>query len=164
MELNKSLARGTCTALVLIAALLGAGCGGSIATTKTYEAPASSDIAFQTVADALCTRINEAISATKPANASVQEIIRHAPRNAALEHEGLNELSKVKPPAHLAHTWGQVIQYRRKLAAELVELINAAKRNDTAAIAALATSKKQVHSSLLTSAERLGLHDCGQLG
>jgi hypothetical protein len=161
-------------------ALVVGGCGGSSATAGSSSTSVGTTSAQRSdpsrgggavagstqlaVAEAICNRVNTSIAASKPANASLPEIARIVPRNAAIERRAAAELTKLRPPASIARDWRLVLGYRRTLAAELGTLVSDARRQDLAAIKVLSAAKRRVHQELLATASRAGLKECGRAG
>jgi hypothetical protein len=156
--------------LLGLAGLVAGGCGGgsgaSRATTSAARPAAGSGPAAQLIAraDPMCARLNEQIARTGAKRASAREIERVVPQHVALERASVTALERMAAPPALAGRWRQILAYRRKLAAELALLLAAARRNDTAAIKALAASKLAVHKRLAKLAAQTGFKSCGQVG
>ncbi len=161
--------------LALAVALAAAGCGasgsgsasgsgGGSGTTGESASTGSSRAKLIAAADAICQRVNNELAASQKQQKSLEpkEIVRFAPRNAALELKALAALHKLTPPASLAAQWGQILAYKRALAEELAKLGRDASSNDSAGIEALATSKRALHAKLLATASRLGFKECAQ--
>jgi hypothetical protein len=165
----------TAVAVAVALALAAAGCGGSgsgdasgsaggSGTTGGSAGTGSSRAGLVAAADAICRRVNNELAASQKQqkNLEPKEIVRFAPRNAALELKALVELHKLTPPASVAAQWGQILAYKRALAKELAQLGRDASSNDSAGIEALATSKRALHAKLLATASRLGFKECAQ--
>jgi len=175
------------SALVAIA-LAAAGCGGSGSTAASQTAASAATTSSQPVssgkekakasspikptsrppmvikAEAICAQLSIQLTLAHANSSSAQEIVRHVPQRAAAEQSAVAELAKLKPPASLATAWREILAYRRTLADELIQLVQAAKRNDSAAIRALGASKARVHAQLLVAAQRAKIPYCGQTG
>jgi hypothetical protein len=115
-------------------------------------------------ADAICQRLNTELVATKAKGTGTQDIVRDVPHHVALERSSLAELVKLDPPGSLAKDWQQVLEQRGKLAAELAQLVKAAKNNDQSSVTSLVLEKEQAHLALSKSAKRLGFKDCSTVG
>ncbi len=156
---NRRASRNVRASLALIAvSIVVGGCG----TAATPQANVPSGPAAE--AGAICSRVNSEIAASKPSSASMQEIIRFTPKHVAIENRGLAELSRLTPPASLAHSWTRILDYRRRLIAELTHLLQSAQSNDASQIKAVAASKERLHQALLTTAQRVRLYSCGLTG
>jgi hypothetical protein len=160
--------------LLALAGLLAAGCGGgasaggsktrATASATTHTTPADPSARFIAGADRLCAQVDAPINRVKAKNASAREIERVVPQHAAVELAAVRALSRLTPPPALAARWQQMLAYRRKLADELLLLVKAAKRADTAAVKALAASKLAAHKRLLQTAAQAGFKSCGKVG
>ena len=148
------------------------GCGGGSGSgnakasgTSTPEGkPSSARGAFLARAEGICLQVNKQIAILKPKSESPAEIVRVAGPHAAIERASISELSRLTPPAAVAHDWRQIVTDRRALADELAALVKAARANDSAAIQRLAASKKKTHKKLLAAATRAGFKSCSQVG
>jgi hypothetical protein len=140
------------------------------AATSTAPSQASgaggsrSDTSFARSADAICAKLNAQLANAQSGHISTQEIAKLAPVRAAAERGVLSELSKLTPPAQVAHDWHLLLAYRRTLANELVVLGQHARAKDVKAIDAIAASKRRVHQQLHDAATRARLKDCAQIG
>jgi hypothetical protein len=172
---------------VLAAAAALAGCGSSrthATASSKATAPTASTVSAQppsptqsspggaaltraqlvASAGAICKLVNAELTAVKAKSASVAEIVRLVPGRALSERKAVTELSKLTPPASLAHDWQLIVGYRRTLADELTALAQAAQSKDTVKIKALSASKLRAHALLLAAAKRAGLTECGRVG
>jgi hypothetical protein len=174
----------------LVAAAL-AGCGGSSTTTsqtRSSSASAAAPAPTQTTqtsakspvpaaradvlsrsqltarADAICKQVQAEINAVKPKTVSDAEIVRLVPGRATSERHAAVALGKLTPPTAIAADWQLVVRYRRTLAHELEDLVEAARHHATHAIAMLGTTKQRNHEQLLAAAKRVGVQECGQVG
>src|SRR6267378_8223160 len=140
MELPSRASAWISTSLAALAATAAlAGCGGGSAsagspasakpapptngasTASPAPRPSAKDPArarFAASAGAICKRVNAELTAVKPKRASVAEVLRRVPGNAATERRGAAELSALVPPVAIAHDWRLIIVYRRALANE----------------------------------------------
>jgi hypothetical protein len=156
----------------LTLALVACGAAGTTTSSKTAKparAPASgapdpSSSPFLARADTICARINAEIVALKANSASSAEVKRVVPPTISIERKGIAALEKLSPPASLAQDWQRMLGYRRTLARELGELLDAAIRNDGTSVAPLAASKRRVHASLSQTATADGFKDCAKVG
>jgi hypothetical protein len=114
-------------------------------------------------ATTICERLNSEIRAAPQIKTS-GELAALIPRRAVLEMRAVEELRQLTPPTSLAHSWDLVLRLRSTLAHELTALAGDAKRNDVAAIHALAASKARVHRELVAAADTAGLAPCGHTG
>jgi hypothetical protein len=163
-EKSRSLLASVCTVAALMAVLIGCGGGSShispVASHPEGTAPAAELV---TKADAICKRINSVLVTSGSGSRDLHAISRSASRNAVLERVALNELDKLKPPPSLSRDWARIVEYRRTLAHELVELGRDAKADDRRAVQALAASKKRVHDKLFSLATRDGFKYCSEV-
>jgi hypothetical protein len=186
MELPSRASAGISTSLAVLAATAAvAGCGGGSAsagspasakpapptngasTASPAPRPSAKDPAearFAASAGTICKRVNAELTVVKPKRASVAEVLRRVPANAATEQKGAADLSALEPPVALAHDWRLIVAYRRTLANELAQLAHAARKKDTKRIAVLSASKLHERRLLLMTARRAGLAVCGTVG
>ena len=170
---------------MLALSLTAAGCGsGASTTTKdggaraqvstrtrpasaaqgSGTAPSTARARFVAQADAICARYSAKIAALKPKSDTPAEVERIVPRHVALERAAIARLQKLAPPSALQSTWRRVLSARRTLASELVALLAAAKRHDTATIAKLRSEKSLAHLTLSSGAKGGGFKHCGDVG
>ncbi len=151
------------------------GCGGksSARTTVRSDAPASASASggevkapaeFISRADSVCAHVNAEIRAVKARSTSAAEVIRVVPRTLALERKGIGELERLNPPASMGRDWRLMLDYRRTLASQLAQLLEAARKNSGASVKPLGAAKKRVHASLTKTAVANGFKDCGKVG
>jgi hypothetical protein len=200
----------TCFAtLLILPALLVVACGGGGgstsdptsraaggATTTAAIHPTSSvagpshGAGYISTAEAICERLKSDVHPDR--SEGLQEIIRIAPQNEALEQRAVSELSKIAPPRALAREWAQFLAVRGLLARQLgtlavtgerfearaLEELRAAKphtRNPQQLLAGKAhaqaralerviAAKRRAHSSLRVVAAHLGLSTCARVG
>ncbi len=115
-------------------------------------------------ANEVCRRLNTEFAEDKPKSASFAEIARIVPHRVTLEARAVRDLSRLTPPASMAHAWRQIIAYRQILATELVQLVRYARARDAAGIKALTLSKAGIHKKLAALALGHGLPDCSRTG
>ena len=146
------------------------GCGGSSRVMATGAAastrPSGSSAASQLIAraDAVCKRLNNEIAATPPGmQDSPLKLSRNALQHAALERKAVSDLSRLTPPASLAHDWAQILADTRRLAAELTTLGRYWKLDEKQRISALGASKKHIHTELSAIASHDGFKDCSHV-
>jgi hypothetical protein len=134
---------------------------GANASAK-HSAQSAVDARLIASADPICRRFNKQLISAARSESS--NIAREAPRNAAIELQAVGALSKLSPPASLAHDWTQMLAYRRTLAQELVVLARDAQAGNAAGMRALGVSKKRVRQKLTQLAARDGFNDCTSVG
>jgi hypothetical protein len=149
----------TCFAtLLILPALLVAACGGggantgdptsrvaeSAATTAAVHptssvADPSHGAGYISTAEAICERLKAEVLPDR--SEGLQEIIRIAPQNEALEQRAVSELSKIAPPPALAREWTQFLAIRGLLARQLGTLAVTGKRYEARALEELRAAK-----------------------
>jgi hypothetical protein len=164
------------TVMAIFAGMLTlSGCGGSSSPDPSdRSAPASSRASearkahqpdepgrFIAQADAICARTNRQLSVRAGKSVGILKVV---PRNIATERKALSELRALTAPQSIVTAWQKVLKLRRRLTAELVELVGAARRRDTSKITTLVFSKKRSHGELLGVAQTTGFRDCAKLG
>jgi|GEM_PF-1893691 hypothetical protein len=169
-------ALGSLTSLVAAAlvalALVANGCGGTSkgppagARTATPRATTNgpSTSTFVAAAEDICKRLNDELPRDKTAHPSIGDIARTAPQNAAMESEAATALGGLVPPRSLASDWSKIVDYRKRLAQELVELARDAQVNDVAAVLSLTASKAKLHERLLRASRHAGFKECSHIG
>jgi hypothetical protein len=147
-------------------ALVVAGCGGS-SSASTSAAVAASESAGSSnfaSAEAVCRRVNSELGASTPRNSSKQETVRVISRHAAIEREGVEELSRLIMSASFGARWQTILGYRRTLAGDLNELARDTAGSDAAGIKVLAAAKARTHKALLAAGAAAGLKSCALVG
>jgi hypothetical protein len=165
------------TAVAVLAVHVSTGCGGSTASTGSPTSVASHKTFARTAsvvksrdgtrliarADAICKRLNSQVIASGGLH-TAEEIVRVAPKNAALERMASADLQKLASPPPLRAEWRAFLSFRRELAAELDALVAAKRRHDARAAQIAATAKKILHSLMRGTATHLGMRDCAHIG
>jgi hypothetical protein len=108
--------------------------------------------------DAICARANKLVDTVNVV--TKHEIERGFPRAAAFERMETNELSKLVPPASMAHDWGLIISDFHRY----VEYADVAARYSEAkklkAIAPLVPPSEKIHEHINAIAKRDGFKYC----
>ena len=176
-------------ALTLAAtALAASGCGGSSkstssssAATTTTETTASttaasvptpppttsvkvatgtplSRVRFIAAADAICAKTNTKLSAVTVITG--KEFARELPQVVIYDATELEELSKLVPPASLAHDWGTILDDFHMYTEDSGMVARDLQTNNRRAIAPTVTAAQNLHRALDAIAARDGMRHC----
>jgi hypothetical protein len=154
--------------LVLIcAAVLGTGCGGSgshasgtngAATGAAYTATPMTTASLIATADAICRGLNQSLGSG--VFTSLKQIGRIVPRRVQLEEAALLKLERLNPPSANASDWRQMMESRRALIVDTREIGQAAHAHNPDAVRSLLVSAGDVARRLMQAARRVGFSDC----
>jgi hypothetical protein len=142
--------------------------GSSPATSSTGAAsigtsapnPAT-DASFAGQAEAICARRNKELAGVGRLGAHKSQVASVASRRAAIERQALAELTKLTPPATLAHDWQSVIAYSRLTLLQVVRLGEYARSHGTKSVERFRTgSSSGARFRLLVAARHAGLKQC----
>ena len=134
---------------------------GSGAPASGATSAASPGVIAQ--ADAICARRNSELATINASSEHLSAIASASSRSAAVEQRALGELTRLKPPANVAHDYHQVLAFSAVAAERLTKLSQRARSKDLAAVLATKAAyakglKAQLR--LLVAANRAGLKDC----
>lgn len=150
--------------VLIFAALLAAGCGGSGHTTTAGRT------ALVAQADPICKQVslkrtaaNEALGKAGYSSKKELEILaRVAPPVAADEQQAVERLRTLKAPASLSADWQQMLAGIQELADDAKKIATEAKANNLNGVKSTTASGQQVRQQLTTLAGRLGFSYCGR--
>lgn len=115
-------------------------------------------------ADAVCTRFNVAAAAARHVTIhTMQDVVNAAQKQAAIERTAVAELSKLTPPATLAHDWEQILSIRRLLIEEFNEIVTYARENNPGGVDSVLKAGSGVEAQMHTTAKRDGLISCASM-
>jgi hypothetical protein len=115
-------------------------------------------------ADAICRRLNAELDTAKSKISTQADIVHIAPQRAALEQSTLVLLSKLTPPASMAHDYQQILTDRQVLIEDLTKLGQDAAANNLSAEQPVFSSSAAVVSQLAVTGQRDGFKYCKQVG
>jgi hypothetical protein len=149
--------------IVIVAAIVAAGCGSSSSTPTRKSLVAA--------ADPICKRVsvkrnaaNEAVTKAGSQAKELQVLARLAPGIAEEEHEAVAKLRSLKAPAKLANDWKAMLKGLQELANYTTEIAAHAKANNLKAVEAVTSSGQTVRLQLTVIASRDGFAYCGRTG
>ena len=150
-------------AVLAIAMLSALGCGSSQTTGG-----GSSTLIAQ--ADPICRQVaarraaaNAALRESRPSTAKSLLVLAHiAPNVAVYEHQAIDRLSSLKPPAALSSDWQQMLAGMQKLADYAARLGPYARSHNVKGIRALDADGKRIREQLTVIATRDGFTYCGR--
>jgi hypothetical protein len=141
-------------ALIAVALVTLAGCGGSSGQTLTKDEYAAK-------ADAICAKGNEQQKRLgNPAN--VAELERVADKTLSLLDNAISELGKLRPPASEQATADQWVAQVRRLRDDLRQIRDKAKENDLPALRQIAATSRQQNAKANALATELGMSICNK--
>jgi len=115
-------------------------------------------------ADAICKRLNAELDRTKNNISSQQDIVRIAPRRAAVEQTALTELGGLTPPNSMAADYQQMLATRQTLIEDIKKLGEDAATNNSGAESAVYSASTPLVHQMAAMALRDGFKYCGELG
>jgi len=113
-------------------------------------------------ADGICKRLS--IELSKDHFGSQQEVVRIAPRRAALEMTAVNELSNLTPPTSMAREYQRLLADRKQAAEDVKKIGEDAVVKNTQEEAAFYTAGAQLLREIAVIAQRNKFKHCGEVG
>ena len=135
--------------------------GTTAAATATVKiTPGKHLTRAEVIADAgaICKRIKARHALEKLA--TQQDFVREIPRFASYQQAALAELSKLTPPASMAHEWGQFVAAAHTLAGDTTRLGEYAKARHFAAMGPILTRIDADEVSMKTFSKRDAIISC----
>ena len=141
--------------LVLVAAVLAAGCGGG-----DGEGDALTPEEFRQQADAICVEFEGRLDELG-APESLEDLQGFVDDAVPILEEGTNELEQLQPPEELEEDWNRAMEINREQLDTVRELRTAAEEGDQARIAELLQEANAARQESDQLAADLGLEQCG---
>ena len=148
-------------ALCIAAALLGTGCGSSLAHPKLPSSPA--DVAFRNLANAICRDVNDRVASLPALSGSPQpsaDDIATLNQGAALVSGGITRLQAVSAPPASRAAFARLLSLLREEQNLSHALIQAATHTQQSQLNALAGQVSRFARMQYDDATPLGLTDC----
>jgi hypothetical protein len=158
------------TAWVAVA-LGAAGCGGSkspsqttsstnTSAARTATGPALTKAQLIAKADPICARLTAERLSHKIR--SREDYLRVSAELEGSEHQALEEMQKLSPPASVASTWNQMLAGYKEISEDVAKVGQAAAANETAQLRPLIGNATALEAHVATLARSAGFKDCGQ--
>jgi hypothetical protein len=112
--------------------------------------------------DAICARTNSKLSAISVVNRS--DFSRVIPQVSIYDNVEFNELSKLVPPASLAHDWKKIINIVHLYGVYVSQIPSYAKSNNYSSAGPLVRLAGIIHKELTVLAKHDGFKQCSQIG
>jgi hypothetical protein len=154
--------------VLMFAALLAAGCGGSSGSSGSTSATTGKGFIAQ--ADPICksvsdirTAANEAVNKASPSKSKELAVLaRVAPGVASDEQRAVGKLRALQPPSSLSGDWHTMLTGMQKLADDAAQIASDAKAKNLKEVESLTKSGRTLREQLTAIAGRDGFAYCGR--